>query len=400
MKTARSLTIIISLVLILILTPILVFAQSVGDLNQQISDKEQEIQDIKKKASVYQKNIRVKQEEAASLKNQLIIIENQIAKTELDIEVTQAEVAQTQLEQREVELQVITKEDTIDNQKRNLGTLIQQIHQNDNTNQLKIFALNDSISDYFNEVEYTKELQKGLSDALTDLKQEKKELLNQKQELEAKQIQLVKLKQDLQLNQVNLAGETKFKENVLIQTENSEKKFTELFWQAKDEQESISADLTSLEKKVRSKLNELKEDKPELRNSQLMWPVPKNKITSTFHDPDYPFRYLFEHPAIDVRAAQGTTIRAPAEGYVLKTKDAGMGYSYIALIHANGLSTVYGHVSKILVREDEYVSQGEVIGYSGGMPGTPGAGRLTSGPHLHFEVRMNGIPVNPLDYLP
>ena len=191
MKNTKSLTIIISLVLILILTPILVIAQSVGDLNQQISEKEVEIQEIKKKASIYQKNIRVKQEEAASLKNQLIIIENQIAKTELDIKVTQAEVEQTQLDQREVELQVITKEDTIDNQKRNLSTLIQQIHQNDNTNQLKIFALNDSISDYFNEVEYTKELQKGLSDALTDLKQEKKELLTQKQELESKQEQLV-----------------------------------------------------------------------------------------------------------------------------------------------------------------------------------------------------------------
>ena len=70
------------------------------------------------------------------------------------------------------------------------------------------------------------------------------------------------------------------------------------------------------------------------------------------------------------------------------------------IIHDDVYSSVYGHVSAVSVKEDEYVSQGQVIGKTGGAPRTPGAGPFSTGPHLHFEIRKNGLPVDPLNYLP
>ena len=375
-------------------------AQTLDALNEQIKNKEQEIVEIKKKTAIYQKNIRIKQQEAASLKNQLSVLENKIAKTELDIKATENEIEQTKLETRVTELQIVAKEDEISDKKQILSDLLQEVSKNDSENQIKIFLLNNSLSDFFNSVEYTKDVQSDLKEKLAEIKSDKKELENKRDELEEKQIKLNELKDELDFEKGELSGQSVYKTSLLSQTKNSEQKFTALYWQAKKEQEAINVEIAEMEKALRKKLDQLKKEKPALTDATLSWPVPKNAITAYFHDPEYPFRYIFEHPAIDIRTKHGTPISAPSDGYALKVKDAGMGYSYLALIHANGISTVYGHVSKILVQEDEYVAKGEVVALSGGMQGTPGAGRLTTGAHLHFEVRVNGIPVNPLDYLP
>jgi murein DD-endopeptidase MepM/ murein hydrolase activator NlpD len=175
-----------------------------------------------------------------------------------------------------------------------------------------------------------------------------------------------------------------------------------LLYQAVQEQEQANRDIKSLEDEVRKKLKSTGLGSlDQFGNTVFIWPVTVKKGISTyFYDPTYIFRKYFEHPAIDIPTPQGTPIKAAASGYVARAKDAGLGYSYIMLVHNGGFSTVYGHVSRIDVQEDTFVNKGQIIGATGGLPGTRGAGRLTTGPHLHFEVRSNGIPVNPLDYLP
>lgn len=130
------------------------------------------------------------------------------------------------------------------------------------------------------------------------------------------------------------------------------------------------------------------------------WPVnPSLGISAFFHDEDYQKTLGLAHNAIDIRIPQGSKIIAATDGVVTKIVDNGFTYSYVIIAHPGNLLTLYGHMSEIFVNEGELVTQGKVIGLSGGIPGTKGAGWLTTGAHLHFEVLKNWQHVDPLEYL-
>ncbi len=387
----------------------------INELNIQIKEKQKKLDELKEQSNHYLDNINEKQQETVSLQNQLSILENKIAKTEIDILTTEAEIDKTGLEIKDVEIQIGNRAVDIEKKDSELEELIRLLHKSDQKGILEILLVNDSLSNFFDQIKYTESLQSDLQNSLISVKSFKKQLEEKKDTLNKKKEELNSLKIKAEQQKVGLEEELETKQYLIEETKNSEEKFYNLYWQTKQEQQNAGADIYSLERQARKKLEELEnkakenadteEEKEEfipLTDATLMWPVKdlSRGISAYFHDPTYPFRYLFEHPGIDVRAYQGTNLYSAGDGYIITAKDNGYGYSYIAIMHANGLSTVYGHVSKILVQVDQYVAKGQLIGQSGGMPGTLGAGNLSTGPHLHFEVRLNGIPVNPLDYLP
>jgi murein DD-endopeptidase MepM/ murein hydrolase activator NlpD len=133
----------------------------------------------------------------------------------------------------------------------------------------------------------------------------------------------------------------------------------------------------------------------------LTWPVePSRGLSARFRDEGYAEQFGIPHYAVDIPTKQGSPIKAPRDGVVLAVNDAGYGYSTIELQHGSNLRTLYGHVSRILVKEGQIVRQGSVIGLTGGRPGSHGAGFLTTGPHLHFEVSAGGRKIDPLTLLP
>lgn len=372
----------------------------IKQINKDIQEKKDRIKKMQEKQQVYEDLIKQKQKEKANLNNQLAILENRLAKAELDIEGIKTDIDRVNLEIKKVKLEIGDKDVIISRQKEHLEAILKITQKQDNQSALEILLLNDSFTDFVNQVKYLEDINDQIEQGLKSIKEYKKQLEGKQIDLIERNKEFAELKNNLEDKKIALIGEQENKSFILDQTKSSEKEYQRLLVLAKQEQEQAAAEIVSLEKTIRAKLSKLQGKELEFNDAGFIWPVAKNVITSYFHDPEYPFRYIFEHPAIDIRASQGSTIKAAASGYVARAKDAGSGYSYIMIIHGDGLATVYGHVSKIYVNDDEYVIQGQAIGLSGGLPGTPGAGRLTTGAHLHFEVRLNGIPVNPLEYLP
>lgn len=375
---------------------------TLAEIQQQLDAKKKKISDLKNQISKYELNIRTRQQEAASLANQISILNDQIQKNESEIELAQNEIDSANIEIRETQTLISQTEDSIEDQKHRLAEFINLLFRMERKEPVEVFLEYSSLSEYFIQQGVAERLQAKVKDVKIALDDKKTLLQKKHNSLQDKKLELVQLRQKLSDRNDLLDRNRSVRTQILAETKNSETKFRVALQDLKGEQNEINADIQNLEESIRKQvksggLAKLKE----LGTSDFMWPVPNNGITAYFHDQDYPFRYIFEHPAIDIRAAQGTPIRAPAPGFVARTRDGGKrGYSYLMLVHNNGISTVYGHVSAFNVVEDQFVNQGDIVAFSGGRPGTHGAGPLTTGPHLHFEVRVNGIPDDPLQYLP
>ncbi len=135
------------------------------------------------------------------------------------------------------------------------------------------------------------------------------------------------------------------------------------------------------------------EDKRSLyASTPLVWPV-RGWVTSPFGKRTSPFSGIPTfHEGLDIAAQTGTPVVAPADGVVIK---AGFSTGYgnmVEISHGYGLKTIFGHNSRLNVKAGQRVKRGDVISYVGDTGSS-------TGPHLHYEVRSNGLPVNPVKYM-
>ena len=170
--------------------------------------------------------------------------------------------------------------------------------------------------------------------------------------------------------------------------------------QVQDTQQRLEGDLSDIQGQIQAQLQAAQAASPTPAappagpvqgesSSGFIWPV-SGPITSPFCEPR-PWEAC--HPGIDIGVPTGTPIQAVADGTVSIAGPEGGYGNYTCIDHGGGLSSCYAHQETISVSVGQQVSQGQVIGISD-------CTGLCFGPHLHFEVRVNGQVVDPMGYLP
>ena len=156
--------------------------------------------------------------------------------------------------------------------------------------------------------------------------------------------------------------------------------------------EVLGREITSRERSFRELKTLLDEKRSILGSTPTIWPV-KGLITASYGYRQSPFTGAREmHEGLDVAAPYGSPILATADGIVSFAGPLAAFGNVVFVNHGHGFTTFYAHSSKIKVKEGQSVKRGDVLAYVG----TTGR---TTGPHVHYEVQVNGVTVNPMKYI-
>lgn len=367
------------------------------ELNDSVQQKKTELEELRDRIETYKQQIANLQKQGRSLTNEIALIENRIVKSELDTQAMNVEIEKVAIEMDILDQEIADKQTRIEREREILTNLIREIQTFDRRSTLALIFSAKTFSDFYSQLRFLEDMQQQLRETMESVKAAKVAQEEKLADRENHRLALETLKGELEKKQQLLEDERGTKAFLLETTRSSETRYQELLRVVREESQFVDAQLGKLQGELANRLRDLDVDLG--GGTVFSWPLPsRTLITTLFHDPSYPFRNLFEHSGLDMRAGMGTPVLAAAPGIVAVARTGRLYGNYVAIVHANGFSTLYAHLSRIMVSPDQFVDRNGTIGLSGGQRGSQGAG-LSTGPHLHFEVRANGIPVNPLDYL-
>ena len=333
--------------------------------------------------------VRELDESLSAVSDELETLNGSIAEKEGQIETTKGELEQAK--------------ETEKKQYESMKLRIKYMYERGDTSYVELFMESESLSELLNKAEYISKISEYDRQMLDQYAATKDEIAADEARLETEHAELLDLKEQTEIKQASV-------EQLLSAKQAELRSYESQIAEAENQLSEYEKDLEAQEAAIRQIEEEIKRQEEEARRKaeaagqsyvtkdigdiHFIWPCPaSSRITSGFGGRSSPTEGASSnHQGIDIGAPTGSDILAAAEGDVVVSTYSSSAGNYVMINHGGGVYTVYMHASELLVSVGEHVSQGQVIA-------KVGSTGYSTGPHLHFGVRLNGTYVDPRSYV-
>lgn len=361
---------------------ICIFATSIAISADTASDKKA-LEQKNKQLQQTQKEINQKNKEKNSVKKSIAELDDKLHQAEKELDTVEGQL--TSLESQIV----ITKRDlerasqSADGQRDLLKKRVRVMYETGSVGYLSVILDSTSFGDFISRMDFLKKIMEYDVTLLKSMKAHRDNIAQKKAQLQSEMDEKERLKQQIGDKKEQVASAKDDRTKALNEVLKDLKELNRL-------EDKLLQESKELEKRILASQNK----NSKYVGGKIEWPVPSStRITSPYGYRVHPILKTKKlHTGIDIGASSGKDVIAGNNGKVIFAGYYG-GYGYTVIIdHGGKVSTLYAHNSKLLVKEGDEVKRGQVISKIGSTG-------LSTGPHLHFEVRENGQHRNPMNYL-
>src|SRR3989338_581193 len=358
-------------------------AQTAQELQNKIDQKDSDIVKLEQEIASYQIELNNLEKQKSSLSGALKELDLTRKKLIADINVTQKKIDKTNIKIQSLSSDIGSKENSISNNIDSISLGIKKTNEFEQNSILETILSENDFTIIWNDIDNIVTVRNKIREKILELKQIKGELEDTKKETITVKNELNALKSKLSDQQKIVAQNTNEKNLLLKQTKNNEANYQKLLKDRIAQRDAFEKELRDYEAQLQYIL-----DPSKLPNAGVLsWPLEKIYVTQLFGKTVDAKRLYASgtHNGVDFRASIGTSVMAMSDGVVLGIGDTDLtctGASFgkfVFIEYSNGLSSTFGHLSLIKVREGDRIKRGEVIAYSGA------TGHVT-GPHLHVSL--------------
>ena len=346
--------------------------QKQRELNNKIIQQQKKINDARKR------------EKTAT--NELEVIERELELTELELEQVTAQLIAAETKVRKIQKELEEAEKKVKEQEETFKIRAVSMYKNGPIDYLEVILDSKTFSDFVTRMDIISKIIAYDSSLLNSLTEHKELIADKKAELELQRDEILAVRNEIGAKKRQIEAKVATRGRLLNQIQNDKKAY-----------ETALREMEAAQNRLNQMIAELqaKQNKGYMGTATFTWPVPvSRKITSGYGWRIHPIHKTRKfHTGIDIGGAPaGSNIVAATHGEVIYAASLG-GYGLtVVLDHGGGISTMYAHASKILVSVGQKVNSGDVIA-------KVGSTGLSTGPHLHFEVKINGQHTDPWKYL-